>query len=192
MRSRLHPLVSGFAELGVLSVMVRPSVPHACKHCPSVRLLRRLQFCKSGPIRLRSLDRLSLAKRGKCAAGIFTQGSKRPSWPFSATAAFRATGMPDLATGTTADSASASRGDTAVLGLEDADTTAKAVMQGVLLQSELNSFLGSKEDNIRSRIDKYGVFRRWLLLQPELTCRAHRVPGRGARQVGLFGDHRAS
>ena len=67
--------------------------------------------------------------------------------------------MPDITFGTTADSASASRGDTAVLGLEDADTTAKTVKQGVLLQSELNSFLGSKEDNIRSRIDKYGVFR---------------------------------
>ena len=78
----LHPLFSDFAELGVLSVTVdRTRTLHACKHCPSVRLLRRLQFCKSGPIRLRSLDRLSFAKRGKWTADIFTQGSKRPSWP---------------------------------------------------------------------------------------------------------------
>ena len=83
LRSGLRPLVSGLAELGVLSVIVdRPRMLHARKRSPSVRLPRRFQFCKFGLISLRSLDRFTLAKRGKCAADIFTQGSDRPNRPY--------------------------------------------------------------------------------------------------------------
>ena len=70
--------------------------------------------------------------------------------------------MPDLTFGTTAGSASASRGDTAVLGLEDDDTTAKT---GENRQARRPLAIGAQrvsgvqEDNIRSRIDKFGVFR---------------------------------
>ena len=77
---------------GCQSLVDRPCTPHACKRSPSVRLPRRFQFCKSGPISLRSLDRITLAKRGKCAADIFTQGSTSQQ-ALSTTAAFKAPGM---------------------------------------------------------------------------------------------------
>ena len=170
MRSRLHPLVSGFAELGVLSVMVRPSVPHACKHCPSVRLLRRLQFCKSGLIRLRSLDRLSLAKRGKCAAGIFTQGSKRPSWPLLGHRSLQNYRHAGLRTCTTADSASASRGEPQLLSSR-MSTSVRSWVRGFQHQSDVRQVrpqllssrmshqpvLGLEDFNIGPMLDKYGT-----------------------------------
>ena len=48
---------------GWQSLVDRPRTPRACKYSPSVRLLRRFQCCKSGPISLRSLDQLFCENR---------------------------------------------------------------------------------------------------------------------------------
>ena len=46
------------------------------------------------------------------------------------------------------------------MGFEDVDIIATIDKDGVILQRELNLFLGFRVDNIRSMIDKDGVVRR--------------------------------
>ena len=122
---------------------------HACKRSPSVRLLRRFQFCKSGPISLRSLDRLTFAKRGTCSADIFTQGSNRPNRPYRPP---QPSGLADLTFCNTADSASASRGDTADLVLEDVVITAlTAASRPRGLRPRELGFVGHSGGQLRDR-----------------------------------------
>jgi hypothetical protein len=121
----------------VLSVtVVRPvcqsqSPAHACKRSPSVRLLRRFQFCKSGPISLRGLDRFTFAKRGKWAADIFTQHSNRPSRPFihRSLQGYRHAGLP---TSCHCGLCECFAGGTAVLGFKNVNITPMFVKDGFL------------------------------------------------------------
>ena len=117
---------SSVAQIGECcqSYVDRPRTLRACEHSPSVKLLRRFQFCKSGPISLRSFDRYTSAKRGKCTADIFTQGSNRPQRPFRPPQPAELQACADLTFCNTADSASASRGVTAVLVREHVVSTA--------------------------------------------------------------------
>ena len=85
--SCLHPLVYSRAELGVLSVVRRPTTHAARIQMRSVgQAATEVPVCKSGPISLRSLDRLTLREKRKCAAAHLRSRIK-PALQASATAA---------------------------------------------------------------------------------------------------------
>jgi hypothetical protein len=93
---------------------------HACKRSPSVRLLRRFQFCKSGPISLRGLDRFTFGEKRKMGRRHFHSMIKPAQQAFirRSLQGYRHAGLP---TSCYCGLCECFAGGTAVLGFKDAN-----------------------------------------------------------------------
>ena len=96
------------------SYVDRPRTPHACVHSPSVKLLRKFQCCKSGPISFRSFVRLILRKEENVPQSFSLKVQTCPPGVCNRRSPQGSGRSPTSSSSSTADSASASRRETAV------------------------------------------------------------------------------